>query len=719
MIEARYFVLGSYAAVTVGLIAAATGVSAQQASPPTGLTPALSADGDGEIVVTARKRDERLIDVPETVNAFTGASLERAGIRTLDDLGHDVPNVIFSRRADNEPNVVVRGVGSLGNVQGVGFYFDDVQNFTDQSSRLVDLERVEVLKGPQGTLYGGSSIGGAVKYVTKKPGEELEGSFGLEAGQYRTYNVNGSVNVPLSPTAFLRVSAYSDNSNGYSLNPIVGQNNDESHEYGIRAALRLLPKEGTEIIIGLRHSYLNNGGNDYYLNNANSDYRYDNPLNFHPFNKRDIWAGTLLVNQEIGGATLTSLTSYTERKAQVHWDLDYSPMDIVSTPITDNTVLRTPVFTQELRLASHTDSKLQWLVGLYTASIKDRGTALQGDIILGPDATGGPPIRIKRYREGSSLEKTYAGFGDLTYRTGRLEVTVGARLNYNDFRGTNGNLDPSTASLRETRVLPKVSLSYRASPETRLYAVISEGYEPGKVNIIGTSLAPYKGETAINYEVGAKGDIGNKTLAYEVAAFYISNKNRQFETQFKDATNVPVDVTTDIGAARSYGAEAALSLRPTKGLILSADVGYLDAKFKKASFNGATYVGTAIPNAPKFTGLFSIDYSVPVLKKLRLSGRVDVSHTDSFYWDIPNQSTQPAYNLLGARIAIASRNDAWEFAVRADNILNQGYNTEFYYNYSGDPTVGPDSKNAVCDMCHLAHVGQPRTVLATFNYHFR
>lgn len=121
----------------------------------------------GEIVVTARKRSERMIDVPETISAFSEASLQKAGITNLDKLGQAVPNVVLNRRGDNEPNVVIRGVGSFGNVQGIGFYIDDVQNFTDQASRLVDLERVEILKGPQGTLYGGSSIGGAVKYVTK------------------------------------------------------------------------------------------------------------------------------------------------------------------------------------------------------------------------------------------------------------------------------------------------------------------------------------------------------------------------------------------------------------------------------------------------------------------------------------------------------------------------------------------------------------------------
>ena len=153
-----------------------------------------------EVVVTARRRGERVIDVPESLTAMAGDDLKKAGVDSLDDLGHMVPNVLFNRRGDNEPNVVIRGIGSFGNVQGVNFYFDEVPNFTDQASRLVDLDRVEVLKGPQGTLYGGAAIGGAVKYITRQPSDTFEGGIGAEVGQERTANINGWVNIGSSPS---------------------------------------------------------------------------------------------------------------------------------------------------------------------------------------------------------------------------------------------------------------------------------------------------------------------------------------------------------------------------------------------------------------------------------------------------------------------------------------------------------------------------------------
>ena len=128
-----------------------------------------SASGIEEIVVTARKREESLLDIPESITAISGSNIETQNIKTLDDIGFLIPNLNLSMRADGFPNVSIRGLGSFGNTQGVGFYIDDVQLFSDASSRFGDLERIEVLKGPQGVLFGGSNIGGAVKYVSKRP----------------------------------------------------------------------------------------------------------------------------------------------------------------------------------------------------------------------------------------------------------------------------------------------------------------------------------------------------------------------------------------------------------------------------------------------------------------------------------------------------------------------------------------------------------------------
>src|ERR1700730_8476506 len=150
-----------------------------------------------EIVVTARKRSERVIDIPESITAITAGEIEGRGIQTIEDLGRQTPNLQLNMRQDLTTDVVIRGVGAYGDVLGVGFSIDNVPNFTDQTMRLEDVESVEILKGPQGTLYGGSSIGGLVRYVSKRPEFNWEGETFAEVGNYSHIDVSAAQNIPL------------------------------------------------------------------------------------------------------------------------------------------------------------------------------------------------------------------------------------------------------------------------------------------------------------------------------------------------------------------------------------------------------------------------------------------------------------------------------------------------------------------------------------------
>lgn len=684
-----------------------------QAPAPNGADSAVST-GVEEVVVTARKRDERLSDVPETITALSSETLERAGIKNLDDLGKALPNVVLNRRGDNEPNVVIRGIGAFGNVQGIGFYVDDVQNFTDQSARLVDLERIEVLKGPQGTLYGGSSIGGAVKYVTRKPSDRFEGKVSVEAGEQQTLNVNGSVNVPFGETVFGRFSAYTDNTDGYSRNSSTGVNNDESREVGVRAALRFLPAAGTDIVASLRWSDLDNGGNDYYATDSVRDYRYASPLSENIFNKREIRGGVVELNQQLSDMTLTSLTSYTSRRNRILWDLDYTAADGVIA--SQRKPLQSSVFTQELRLASNGDGPFNWLAGVYAARTKNRLLVAQADVTIGADfSEDGVPVVIDDFNHSSSLDRSYAGFFNLSYQIGALEIAAGARLNRNSFSATDYNI-PASDTFEDTAVLPKVSLSYRLSPELMIYASGSKGYEPGKLNVVGGTLAPYQPETTTNYELGLKGELFGQLMTYELAAFHIENEDRQFETQVLDAQGVPRDLTANIGDSRSFGLEGAVTVRPMPELTLGLSAGYLDSEYQHAVFLLQRYDGNTVPYSPELTATASADYSVDLSSSLKFSARADVMHSGSFVWDIPNLAKQEAYQIVTLRIAVADIAERWELALRVQNLFDEGYNTEFLYNFAGADAA--DIVNGVCDDCHIARVGQPRLAIGTFTYRF-
>lgn len=670
------------------------GSTTTQSDAPAAVVAATANEGEltDEILVTARKRSERMIDVPETISAFSEAALERAGISNLDKLGQAVPNVVLSRRGDNEPNVVIRGVGSFGNVQGVGFYIDDVQNFTDQASRLVDLERVEVLKGPQGTLYGGSSIGGAVKYVTRRPSDELEGRASIEAGERSTLNVNGSVNVPLSDALAARLSGYADTSDGFLKNAVTGVNNDKSDEYGFRGALRFRPSDATDVNLGLRYSYLDNGGNDYYLTPNDRTYRRRSDLDQNIYNHRRVMGGILSVEQDVGELSLTSLTSYTERKNRIFWDLDYSSLDGLTA--VQRSPIRTKVLTQEVRLQSDAEG-FNWLVGGYYSRVRDRALNLVVDAVFGVDFGG--PFTISDFSNSTTLEQTYAGFATLTYEAGPFEASLGARLNHSDFFGRNRVIDDSLR-VKDTVVLPKLTLSYKADPAAMLYFNYSQGYEPGRFTLFGeTPLLPYKPEKASNFELGAKGQTSGGLLAYEVAGFYIKSTDRQLETLVVDASGVPNEAIGNVGDARTWGAEFSLTVRPTRELSFNANGGWMDSKFTEGLFDGAR-----VPFAPRFSGGASVDYTTDLSASLKLSLRADVVHNSGFFWNTLNTLRQESYDVVGARIAIGAADDSWELAVRADNLFNEKYHTELQ---PFDPEL-------------IARRGQPRLIVGSATIRF-
>ena len=194
----------SILALAVGSVTpCAAQAQVEQSSEPTsaGEQPGLS-----EIIVTARKRVESMQTIPESIDAFGPQEISDAHITKIDDLGNLVSNLNITTRADNTPDVVLRGIGSFGVVSGVGFYANDVQLFDGQSVRTEDVERIEVLKGPQGTLYGGSNIGGAIKYITKLPTDDFEAGAGFEFGNYSTQTYSGFVSGPLISSIFSRTS---------------------------------------------------------------------------------------------------------------------------------------------------------------------------------------------------------------------------------------------------------------------------------------------------------------------------------------------------------------------------------------------------------------------------------------------------------------------------------------------------------------------------------
>src|SRR5712675_3545299 len=204
-----------------------------------------------EIIVTARKLGENIQAIPESITAIDSRTLAAAHLTTLDDLNSQVTNLNITQRADNTPDVVLRGVGTYGVVQGVGFYVNDVQQFEGQSVRPMDIERIEVLKGPQGTLFGGSNVGGAIKYVTKDPTSTWENEATVELGSYSTRNYQAVFSGPLSDTVGVRASVYYDHHDGNIYDTVNKFDYGAATDRGARISVVAEPNDSNKIDLWL------------------------------------------------------------------------------------------------------------------------------------------------------------------------------------------------------------------------------------------------------------------------------------------------------------------------------------------------------------------------------------------------------------------------------------------------------------------------------------
>src|SRR5882762_1286729 len=356
-----------------------------------------------EIVVTARKRQEDLQSIPLSVSALSAAQIADAHVSKMDDLASLVPNLNITTRADNTPDVVLRGVGSFGVIQGVGFYVNDVQQFEGQTVRPMDIERVEVLKGPQGTLFGGSNVGGAIKYVTKLPTDTLTGEGSIEYGRYNQQTVDGVVSGPIVPEVLLaRLSLFNDRSDGFLYDPTLGRTLPKSNETGGRFTLEYLGDQ-TKITFYLAGDHMGSGNMNLYYTPPD-DHTYSRIYNGGvdgtvPSYRRNLYAPTLAITHYFGDITFNSISSYFHSSITSLANFDkgaLAPFDFLPPPLSTykpfvnySQDFEKSVWSQELRLSSSGSSSFKWLAGAFVQRINSNALQIQS---LGIAPTIGSPV---------------------------------------------------------------------------------------------------------------------------------------------------------------------------------------------------------------------------------------------------------------------------------------------------------------------------------------
>ena len=716
-----------------------------------------------EILVTARKREESVLEIPESLSVITGDDINRQNLKDLKDVGFKVPNLNLSMRLDGFPNVSIRGLGAFGNTQGVGFYLDDVQIFSDASSRFGDLARIEVLKGPQGTLYGGSNVGGAVKFVSARPDPgEAFGRVKVLGGEQGMIDVEASLNAPLGDTGWaMRLFGFSASHDGFlkNENPVRhnGQrsankkNTGETETHGARVMFAGPLAENLSLFASMRWNEYDGPNNTWSRELVTDNFQYPRVVNTAPNNPRHTrrtYAGMVELLWELEGFDVVSVTSYTDTDSDRDTDLDIREEYLLDLFRPE----KMNVFTQELRFTSTGDAPVQWIAGAYYSMYDEemdsyliiydsRVTAdgrldgvlgcIAGDLCSGlwageivpPNEEAEEfllPFEYRR-RDKSHL----AAFANVTYEVQDWELGLGLRVD--QWKNKSKNLDVNLSSgLKETEILPRASVSRWLNEDSMMYFTAAFGYEPGGLNIGEFGLLPFQAEKAASYEVGWKGRWADGRANASIAGFFIDYNKRQIE--YHIATDAgPVEGIGNFGDSKQLGFEADLSVQVSDALRLSFAVGTVDAEWTGETLAyGIDFEGEKPPNVPEFSWNINADYRQPINGNMDFLFGVQVSKNGAYdgvqaYYPIRN----PSYTIINAQIGVAGEN--WELTVNAENLANKDYYTDVqsfpsFFLLDADGVclypVGTDGPEGQGNCVTIGTLGQPRLITASLSYFF-
>ena len=757
----RYFFTGTAfgtALLALALLAAPAGMMLT--------SQAVMAQGDTlleEIIVTARKREENVLEIPESLTTFTGAMVESANINGLEDIGLLVPNLWMSRRLDGFPNVSIRGLGAFGNTQGVGFYLDDVQLFGDASSRFGNFERIEVLKGPQGILYGGANIGGAVKFVTKRPDPEaFSGRVKAQGGEDNYYDGEVQLNVPLGNDWALALFGFAMTDDSYFVNPNSPRlnggvpDNDpdvgKTEKYGVRAVLAGSISEQLSLQATLRYNELD-GPNNIWNRELSGDLTHTNVVDtsYNPRHKRETIAGSIELTYDFGNFDATYLTSYTDTESDRETDLDIDQefaLDLFRPwPV--------EVWTQELRFTSTSDSPLQWQAGAYYL---DYQRDYDADLLVplgycyfleNACADDGTPQYYSEYYGWMTpppgdeeaiivvipFEKSYgrreqiAGYANFSYRMSNIEIGGGVRVDNWDTKRINYDSNVS-GQQEETEVLGRGSIAmFFDEDRSMVYGTVSQGFEPGYFNLTNfagvDSLYGYGEERATQFEIGYKGRLMGDRLILTLAGFFIDYKDRQFELQAENPQDGTVlEGIVNAGDSEAWGLEGDMALSMHENWTLSAGFGYVDAEWDSgvtSPMTGADLSGMTPPNVVDWSATAALDYDQQVNSDMRLFGRLQLRYkgdasTNAQFFDAPGDDfpfwENPDFTVVDLGAGVEWNN--WEFGIHVENLFDEDYyiDVQEFPNFAGSAL--PSGQGAII----IGTLEQPRRVVGSVSYSF-
>ena len=682
---------GLAAAVAMVLIIGSPGTRAQQApaaqSTAESGSSAGASDQIGEVVVTAsRMGAQNIQQVPMAISAVNTDSLTQAGFTDISELSALVPSLTIQQQGPGQNEIIIRGLADSTynptNIEDqtlVSVYLDDTPISLQGSTpdlKIFDLERVEVIRGPQGTLYGAGAMAGTIRFITQKPDATqfsgyAEADDSYTAGGGDNYNFRGMVNIPvISNVLALRINAYGDHNSGYIDNIGLDEphaNWDENEQF--RVAARYTPFSGLTVDASVMHTDLYaNGTTETFADLGVDVYRSITP----EYYRDDLTISNLTVNDDLGFASLVSSTSYYRRNLDFDQSSEYlteallTGFDTASPMYIKNQLYD---LAQEVRINSNGNGPLKWIGGVFfersnRGYYQDNPTpGLDADIGIDSLAFGAFQANDVFSGLEQQDQRQIAVFGELTYSLGPVDLTAGARyfnfrqtfdLYYGGIAGALGPGEPSTENgvANENGVNPRAVANYHVNPDLIVYAEAAKGYRYGGVNepvpatFCGSALAS-QGITSVpvtfgpdslwSYSLGEKSTLGGGRITMDADVFLINWS----KIQTNDILSCGYYITENAGEVRSTGLELESSARVTEHFTLGVNGSYTNARAAEYIPNLGAPSGYPMPYAPRFLAALTGTYTVPLSggTALQLQG-------DYEYRDWSNSTFQPSLQQI-------------------------------------------------------------------------
>jgi iron complex outermembrane receptor protein len=675
--------------------------SARPASEPTQGTDNSSSTDLGDIVVTAQKREQRFNDVGVTVNVVTGEDLARAGVRSFVDVASQTPLVQMKNvNGSSITNISIRGIGvndyTVNNNPAAGVYVDNVYLVSPAmlTFGLFDVDRVEVLKGPQGDLYGRNTTAGAVNIISRRPSSATDVRMSAGYGSYESWNFDGAVGGALSPTLNGRFAVQTvQQDSGYQTNYVNGKRVGRVNRTNGRLQLDWKPTDNLSVLfnghLGYEHSdsMLTKVDNifttdeDPYVNKPYVAGASNVPLNRVKSNGASLTVDWSLADN----LSLTSITAYEHLDRLYVWDLDGTRLKYLD--LTENG--RINQISEEMRL-SYTANDFNLIAGAFYSHDNVKGRDEYDAVDLLPIfGLAGNDVLGNQYRQRT---ETYAGFlhGEWTFAPkwtliGGLRYTHEHKIfdqatTFVIAGGVESTFFPRvTDTYSASNLSGKIGLNFKPNDQTLVYASVSRGFKSGgfqgHLAFDPAELAPFDDETLTAYELGFKSRLLSN-LQLNAAVFNYEYHDAQFSGPLYDSPLGPVFGLDNIGNARVRGVEADIWWRPVAGLDVRLGAGAIDTKVVKSTVPGIV-TGSQLANAPKVMLNGLIRYEWALSDQVRPDISISGNYQSRILFDIvrnPPEAIEGGYFLANGEIGV-SLGDHWRVSVWGKNLFNKLYRT--------------------------------------------